>query len=182
MNSEIQSQTIDTLIDEYSKKHKRKEKFLVLEEYIDPGIYRKPPEYIFEIKPYTAEEERIDCLAEDLEILKVGAKVKFFTKSSDPEDKYLYKTMTGSEIVKRLRTVQRKLVRGIFQPPGELRGIGEHHKLKIKEHEITITAPEIKSELLVSSPHTKSKRIKFEHKKKHKPKGRGRKKSKSKKK
>ena len=130
MCSEEFLKQIDRLIQEYSGK--KKEKFLVREEYIDHGIPQKRnPEYLLEINDFSEEKAEKDSLEESLEMVRVGMSAKFFTKLNDRVGRKLFVEMYGDEIVQRLIHIQMTIRSGYVQPPGTLFYDKEHFKLKI---------------------------------------------------
>jgi len=121
---------IDDLIEKYTREEEKK--ILFLEEYIDHGIFQKRnPEFLFVAYEHSKQLSDMDVLDEDLEIVRVGVKIKLYTKSSEPNNRKLFLEMTGEEIVDKLKHLRRMIKCGFIRPPGTLFRDKEHFKLKI---------------------------------------------------
>ncbi|NIO37560.1 hypothetical protein GTO27_07635 [Candidatus Bathyarchaeota archaeon] len=130
LSSKAFFEQIERLIQEYSGK--KKERFLVREEYIDHGIPQgRNPEYLIEINDFSEEKAGKDSLEEPLETVRVGMSAKFFTKLIDKVGGKLYVEMYGDEIIQRLNDAQMMLRSGYVQPPGTLFYSQKHFRLKI---------------------------------------------------
>lgn len=132
MISEDFVELIDDLIEKYTREEEKK--FLVLEEYIDHGILQKRnPEFLFVAYEHSKLLSDMDVLDEDLEVVRVGVKIKLYTKSSEPNNRKLFLEMIGEEIVDKLKHLRRMIKCGCIRPPGTLFRDKEHFKLKIDD-------------------------------------------------
>ncbi|MFX1364844.1 MAG: hypothetical protein ACFFCE_07345 [Promethearchaeota archaeon] len=130
MNFEDFVDLIDNLIEKFTRE--KKKKFLILEEYIDHGILQKRnPEFLFVVYEKSKYLSEMDVLDEELEVVKVGVKIKLYTKSSEPNNRKLFLEMEGEEVVEKLKHLRRLINCGCIKPPGTLFRDKEHYKIKI---------------------------------------------------